>query len=359
MAELKYQELAQRLRDELAGGTWPAGARLPTEDAMVAAYGVSKQTVRRAVGLLVDEGLLQRRQGSGTYAAGQQRSPTRTIGVIATYLSEYILPSMIRGIEEVTAAEGYRFLLRSTGNRMDRERELLEYFLANPVDGLIVEGAKTALPNPNLSLYRQLRTREIPVVFLSGWYPALEQSVYVITDDDAGGAMAARCLLGHGHRRIGGIFKADDQQGHRRFAGFANACREQGVNLSDDCFAWYTTEQREGLLTGQSEQAILRMLAPCTAVVCYNDQIAAPLMASLLRAGRRVPEDIAVISFDRSVYSDLTPVPLTSLAHPKEEIGRVAARKLLHILHGRREHPAVLPWTLEERQSTAAEFKIV
>ena len=101
------------------------------------------------------------------------------------------------------------------------------------------------------------------------------------------------------------------------------------------------------------------MLAPCTAVVCYNDQIAAPLMASLLRAGRRVPEDIAVISFDRSVYSDLTPVPLTSLAHPKEEIGRVAARKLLHMLHGRREHPAVLPWTLEERQSTAAEFKIV
>ena len=74
MAELKYQELAQRLRDELAGGTWPAGARLPTEDAMVAAYGVSKQTVRRAVGLLVDEGLLQRRQGSGTYAAGQRRS---------------------------------------------------------------------------------------------------------------------------------------------------------------------------------------------------------------------------------------------------------------------------------------------
>ena len=36
-----------------------------------------------------------------------------------------------------------------------------------------------------------------------------------------------------------------------------------------------------------------------------------------------------------------------------------AARKLLHMLHGRCEHPAVLPWTLEERQSTAAEFKIV
>ena len=81
-------------------------------------------------------------------------------------------------------------------------------------------------------------------------------------------------------------------------------------------------------------------------------EIAAPLMASLLRAGRRIPEDIAVISFDRSAYSDMTPVPLTSLTHPKEEIGRVAARKLLRMIQGKKEHSELLPWTLEERAST-------
>ena len=300
----------------------------------------------------MEMGLLIRRQGSGTYAADPHKKKNKTIGIVATYLSEYILPSMIRGIEEVTAAAGYQFLLRSTSNRMDAERELLQYFLEHPVDGLIVEGAKTAFPNPNLHLYRKLRDQGTALLFLSGYYPALEESVYVLTDDYAGGRMAAECLLRHGHKKIGGIFKVDDQQGHQRFAGFADACRAFGVPLHDDYIAWYTTEQRESLLAGEQEQRILQMFKECTAVVCYNDQIAAPLMASLLRAGRRIPEDIAVISFDRSAYSDMTPVPLTSLTHPKEEIGRVAARKLLRMIQGKKEHSELLPWTLEERAST-------
>ena len=169
--------------------------------------------------------------------------------------------------------------------------------------------------------------------------------------------MAAECLIAKGHDKIGGIFKVDDQQGHLRFSGFTDLCRERGVALQDDRIAWYTTEQRELLLSGEQERKILKMLADCTAVVCYNDQIAAPLIASLLRAGRRVPEDIAVISFDRSTYSDLTPVALTSLEHPKEEIGRVAAKKLLRMIKGYREKPEVLSWKLEERDSTKAIIK--
>lgn len=357
MEELKYQRLAQQLRDMLGDGSISPGERLPTEDAMVVQYGVSKQTVRKAVGLLVDEGLLIRRQGSGTYAADRARIQTHTIGVIATYMSEYILPSMIRGIEAATAAAGYQFLLRSTGNRMDREAELLEGFLQRPVDGLIVEGAKTAFPNPNLPLYRRLQEMGVPIVFLSGYYPALQDSVYVVTDDYGGGRMAAECLLRHGHRHIGGIFKADDQQGHGRFSGVADACRESGAPLRDDAVIWYTTEQRDALLEGESGQRILASLRECTAVVCYNDQIAVPLEAALLRSGRRVPEDIAIISFDRSAYSDLATVPITSLAHPKEEIGRVAAEKLLRMIRGLKERPAVLPWTLEERASTDGNLK--
>ncbi len=352
MAELKYQILIRDIQASLENGKLKTGDRLPTEDAMVKQYTVSKQTVRRAIGELVETGVLVRRQGSGTYVADRQKKQTRTIGIIATYLSEYILPSMIRGIEEITAAAGYQFLIRSTGNRMDAERDLLQYFLTHPVDGLIVEGAKTAFPNLNLSLYRKLREQGTALLFLSGYYPALENSVYVMTDDWAGGKMAAECLLEKNHRMIGGIFKVDDLQGHQRFAGFAETCRERGITLRDDHIAWYTTEQRETLLSGEQEQKILQMLSNCTAVVCYNDQIAAPLMTSLLRAGRRVPEDIAVISFDRSAYSDLTPVPLTSLEHPKEEIGRIAAKKLLRMIRGHREQPELLPWNLEERAST-------
>ena len=76
-------------------------------------------------------------------------------------------------------------------------------------------------------------------------------------------------------------------------------------------------------------QNMLESLEGCTAVICYNDQIAAPLLAALMRAGKRVPEDVAIISFD-DIYASLTPVKITSLSHPKEEIGHCSKQAYQH-----------------------------
>lgn len=351
----KYSVLADTLRESIVSGEYPPGMRMETEEALSERFQVSRQTVRHAIGILEEQGLVIRRQGSGTYVRRENEAykrNTKTIGIVATYISDYILPSMIRGIEEVTVENGYTFHLRSTGNRMDNEKDILSGFIENPVDGLIVEGAKTAFPNPNLHLYRKLIDSGVPIVFLSGYYPALGKCIYVVSDDYGGGKRAAELLISHGHKKIGGIFKADDNQGHDRFAGFADAARAAGIELHDRSLLWFTTEQREQLFEGESASKMLSSLEDCTAVICYNDQIAAPLLASLLRAGKRVPEDVAIISFDDSAYASLTPVKLTSLGHPKEEIGRVAARKLLNMINGKKETPAVLDWTFSEKDST-------
>jgi len=350
--EHKYARLLSGLREAIVSGKYANGARLETEISMAERFSVSRQTVRRAIGVLESEGYVVRRQGSGTYVRfrGDDSAPlTRTVGVVTTYISEYILPSFIRGIEEVTEKNGYSFILRSTGNRVDREREVLEFLLESRVDGLIIEGAKTAFPNPNLDVFRRFEKRGIPVVFMNGYYTALG-GVYVVTDDRAGGKIAMEHLIEKGHRKIGGIFKADDVQGHERYAGFIEAAREADVGISDSNIQWYTTEQREKIT--ENADFLLEGIEDCTAVVCYNDQIAAPLESALIRAGRKIPEDIAVISFDNSVYAQIAPVPITSLDHPKEEVGRVAAGKVLSMIKGKRETSTALPWGLAIRQST-------
>ena len=350
--EHKYTRLLTHIRAAIQDGTYPEGSRLEPELALAECFGVSRQTVRRAFGVLEEEGYVVRRQGSGTFVRSSQNSRkplVKLIGVVTTYISDYILPSFIRGIEEVTEANGYSFVLRSTGNRVDKEREVLSFFLESRVDGLIIEGAKTAFPNPNMDIFRQLEQQGIPLVFMNGYYPALSEHPYVITDDRAGGEMAARHLLEAGHRRIGGIFKVDDRQGHERYAGFAEALRKEDVSLQDACIQWYTTEMRDKLFSGAA--SLLPALHGCTAVICYNDEVAAPLEAALLQAGLRVPEDMAVISFDDSQYAAFAPVPLTSLAHPKEEVGRTAARMLLKLVRGKRVKSVVLPWKLVRRGS--------
>ena len=64
-----YQQLMRRLKNDVTAGVYPAGGRIPSEQALCDLYGVSRVTVRKAMLDLVQEGLLVRRQGKGTFVA--------------------------------------------------------------------------------------------------------------------------------------------------------------------------------------------------------------------------------------------------------------------------------------------------
>ena len=99
----KYAILANAIREQIASGAFQAGDRLASENELSEKYGFSRQTVRQALGTLEREGILVRRRGSGTYIARGISSSAKsgTIGVITTYISDYIFPVITRGIEEV------------------------------------------------------------------------------------------------------------------------------------------------------------------------------------------------------------------------------------------------------------------
>ena len=342
MSEHKYLQLASQLREQIQEGVYQRGQRLPGELTLAQQAGCSRQTVRQAIALLEEEGLLARRQGSGTYVrqTSVRRAKTRNVAVVTTYIGEYIFPDILQGIERTLSQNRYASLLFATRNRVDRERQVLTELLQKPIDGLIVEGTKTALPNPNIDLYRQFESLGLPVVFINGVYAQLPEAVYVMADDQEGGRMACQELLDRGLRRIAGIFKSDDIQGHRRYAGYSQALREAGLPVVDDRVAWYTTEDRVDLL----EASIPALVRGCDGLVCYNDQVACQVLELLRRRGEPVPQ---LASFDHSVFAQVAPTPFLSLANPKEQIGRLAAEKLLNMLRGRRETPALLPWRRE------------
>ena len=102
------------------------------------------------------------------------------------------------------------------------------------------------------------------------------------------------------------------------------------------------------LLVELFTEELAKKIAECSAVVCYNDEIAFRLIPLLLSHGVRVPQDVAIVSFDNSVYAQLSPIPFRSLQSPKEQLGRLAAEKMIHILALQPETSSVLPWTLPE-----------
>lgn len=345
MSEHKYRELSNTLRNAIQTGVYGEGQKLPSENELADSTGFSRQTVRQAMSLLEEEGFLSRVRGSGTYvrSAVPRRSATHNIAVITTYIGEYIFPAILHGIDEVLSQNGYTPMLTATRNRVDNERKILNDLLQKPIDGLIVEGTKTALPNPNIDLYSHLKEIGIPVVFINGFYPELKKPIYVVADDRAGGRKVCEELLKKGHRHVAGIFKSDDIQGHRRYAGYADALRSQGIAVSDDNVLWYTTENKEDLLNSLT----IRTLHDCTAVVCYNDEVALQVLNILQENEIEVPEQMELVSFDNSTLAQLSPVKFLSLSNPKEHLGQLAAQKMINILEHKEETPVVLPWSIE------------
>ncbi|MGM9660944.1 MAG: GntR family transcriptional regulator [Faecousia sp.] len=352
----KYIQLANALRAAIAEGKYQSTNRLPTEQQLMSQFGVSRQTVRNALEILTKDGLIQRRQGSGTTILDQKpKSENNAVAILISFANSYIFPSLLMDAQQVLLESGFSALVYGTENLVEKERKILLQLLEHPVRGLIVEGTKSALPNPNLDLYERLRQSGVPIVFLHSGYPQL--GVPVIRDDDEnGGYLAARHLLDKGHTRIGGIFKMDDGQGVLRYSGVMRALRDADIPFGEEHIFWYDTNQRVSLIehgsTGWLEDYASQLAKSCTAVVCYNDEIAYQLLDILLRSGIKVPQQMALISFDNSHYSSLGAVGLTSLAPNPGKLGTLAAQAILDLIRGGQTQNQKLPWKLIERKST-------
>ena len=353
----KYQMVADTLRADILDGVYQKRMLLPTEQLLCQQFQVSRQTVRQALALLASEGLIERRQGSGSHIRDLSKPaplPRRSIAVITTYISDYIFPSILREVENVLSDHNSAPLLFATQNQVSNERKVLNTLLdLSPLDGILVEGTKTGLPNPNLDLYRRLIDRGVPLVFMNGNYPELTGSLSVLDDNYGGGEMLVQYLHQRGHRHIAGIFKTDDIQGHQRYAGYADALRSLDLPFEDQQVLWYSTEAKESLFSdGAGLRFLERLAANYTAVVCYNDEIASRLVAQLVKQGVSIPGDLAVVSFDNSQYSEMTTPRITSLSHGTHNVGRMAAELLMGLFAGEPCQSQLAPWTLVQKESS-------
>ncbi|MEW5785134.1 MAG: GntR family transcriptional regulator [Bacillota bacterium] len=326
------------MKDKITKGHITPGEQLPSENTLARQFKLSRHTVRQALGELENERWIFREQGRGTFCAPQREKVNgKTLAVLTTYISDYIFPTIIQGIEEVISSSGYTLVLVNTNNDKKKEAQCMENLISQDIQGMIVEPTKSAGENINLDYYKELDKREIPYLMLHAVYPELDPA-YIIMDDEKGGYLAAKYLLQLGHRRIAGLFKSDDIQGIKRQDGFLSALNEYGIEIPGDLLGNYETE-RLFSFPYQFTANLLRKNPQPSAIVCYNDQIAMQVLEAVRDRGLKIPEDISVIGYDDSNLAVASEVKLTSIKHPKAEMGRQAGRFLIDMLEGRIKKP--------------------
>ena len=330
----KYLAVSEWMKQQIYHHRFKAGEKLISENQLCEKFSISRQTARQAIAVLEKEGLVLKKQGSGTYVNPdfiRLKADSKTIGLVIDSMDNFLFSEIISEIEDVLSANDYHTILRLTRNKVNHEREQLLTLLDSDIDGLIVQGTKSALPNPNLDIYEQFTERGIPVIFINNYYPSLNCN-YIVVDDELGGRLATKHLIEKGHERITGIFKYDDLQGSLRYKGFLTEMYHHHLSVDESSIIWYSTEDMNRQFSLDQGHSLLTKLRLCTAIICHNDQIAMKLMNLLARQQLSVPNDLSIISFDNSTLCELGTVTLTSVSHPKGELGRLAAESLLTMI---------------------------
>ncbi|MBP2034173.1 GntR family transcriptional regulator of arabinose operon [Clostridium algifaecis] len=332
----KYEIVKEKIIKWVVNEKYKPHDKIPTESELMNLFKVSRHTVRRAISDLASERYVYRIQGSGIYLSDFKETElylkkNKNVGVLTTYISNYIFPDIIRGIEDTLYDESYSLLLSSTKNNIMFENSSLKNLLAHKIDGLIMEPTKSAYQSPNIGYFNNLIKQNIPFIMINASYPQIKVPSLCV-DDFKGARIAVEYLLTLGHRNIMGIFKVDDLQGVNRMNGFIAMCQENNIQLNENQIITYLSEETESLLPQKIEKLIAEKNHP-TGIFCYNDEIAFKVLNIAHNFKLKVPEDISIIGFDDSQISKMVYPKLTTITHPKEKMGIDAAKLIIKLIN--------------------------
>ena len=199
------------------------------------------------------------------------------------------------------------------------------------VDGVIL--ASQIAPG----MVETFRNKEIPVVLLNNLTEMEEGIVSVINDDYQGARDAVEHLIRQGHKSIGmisGIYSPFLCT--KRHQAYIDTLNEYG--LSTDSRIDITVEAKPEEIMAETNRILTQREKP-TALFCNSDVVAVYVMKAILRAGLRIPNDIAVVGYDNSDYCHVIEPELTSVHVDKEAMGKSAVDSLFQLIEGKKLSP--------------------
>ena len=359
----RYEQIALDLQNIVDEKLKRNDVRFPTEAELGRQFQVSRVTIRRALAILEEKGLLVRRQGSGCFLTG--RAPDSSGNQIALLLSSpfsYRSPGIVDGVRHIASREGFLLSVYDMRNSLQTERQILTDFLSSAPRGLILEDFSSS-PDPNSDLLEQLTTQgsHVPVVSLFGSHDMEASAGFssrpvissVCENLSQGAEILVRELTSRGHRKIAGLFPACTKPDTDRLHSWLLALRNAGISLDADFLFLPGNLETEEILGGKSAglSAFLDTVSVrCTALVCSNDLLAAAAAQQLKKKGLHIPEDLCLASFEESYLQQLSPIRTASL-RGCGCIGEQAANLLFRMIRGANAENLLLPLSFSDGES--------
>lgn len=277
------------------------------------------------------------------------------IGLVLRHIQGSFFSDIIAGVQEEFESRGYSLILCNSDMNASDERNHLRVLTDKQVEGILITPITTE--GINRTAYRQVIDCPVPLVMIGNPKDGVA-APYVKVDNALGGYLAGKHLLELGHRTLAYLGPdIMELHAHRRTLQSENVERFEGcrqVLLEHGLLDGFTPiESPREIVTEKQIDEILALRPRPTALFCYSDMMAIKTTRLLEMRGYEIPKDFSIVGYDDLDVASLVNPPLTTLAQPKKDLGRLSALKLLEMLESNRPEAEVLRPELRIRHSTA------
>jgi len=274
---------------------------------------------------------------------------SKIIVLMVEDISNQFFASIARMIEEKAHKNGYKIIYCSTDNDTEKTKELIATFKMRNVDGFIIT------PTPGLEhIVRELLEEDFAVVLFDRWMPELDCN-YVVVENRASAKEATKHLIDQGCRNLGFVTVDSDQtQMIDRLEGFREAIKGSEVDSIIFKVKFHTISEQD------ASQKILEFFTAhpeLDGVFFSTNYLAFEGLQALVKLGKKIPDQIKVLSFDDHYFFNLFQPPVTAIEQPIEEIAESLMDTILKKLEGGKEianNKIVLPNKFNVRESSVS-----
>ncbi|TNJ64848.1 GntR family transcriptional regulator [Paenibacillus hemerocallicola] len=369
-----YKQIKQYVLNNIRQSVWQSNDKIPSENELAAKFKVSRITIKNALQELIEEGLIYRIQGKGSFVSKnglgeppvyrpEQRLTDNRVAYLMPRLDNRFTANLLHGIENQLAEEGCDLLFRTTGDSQETEKQLLNKLVHAGVKGVIIYPAQGQSYNEEIL---KLTLNEFPVVVVDRYLRGVETN-YVCSDNIGGAFDATTHCIQLGHRSIGFISTFTDGTSslEDRLAGYEKALSEHGIlidrhlRLIDLDGKQVNSILQEGTGHPASKEQIVTYLERnpgLSAVIAVNSSVGLTFMEAAKQLSIRVPENISVVFLDDFELSAFSAIPPTYVNQEEYTVGREAVKLLVSVMENPRQkrRKIVVPTRLVVRESSAS-----
>jgi DNA-binding LacI/PurR family transcriptional regulator len=263
-------------------------------------------------------------------ARSLKSTKTNIIGIILSNLQNPFWANVLEGVEDTCHQLGYNLMIFNSNDKAELEEEHFSSFDSRQLDGMLV--------NPtlkNIELYQKFTSNGFPFVAINRKIYGMDVNTITVNNIE-GAKLAVNHLIASGRKKIAIFLYPPDGVSPRieRLEGYKHALIENGIEI-DPSLIQIINEKK-----GEVEAAVRELLTrsnPPDAIFSTNSLMTLEVLEGINKMKKKIPDDIALVGYDETVWSKYLNPSLTTVKQPAYEMGEIAARRLIQMIKSKKD----------------------